>query len=162
MFGKDKETGHAMVANTIRSSTSHCMPNNAAFEGQLVQVIERNEAGDCLCVSRNGKAEMATIDASDIAMFIPMKKNHMNLIVPSNMSVMEEMNWTAMTHEFPDVYTPAVLAFATRENRAPTYADFRAIHKMCSDPDKDVSAMWAFMVLNGEELRKAANSASNF
>jgi hypothetical protein len=157
MFG-EKETGHAMIARPIKGKTSHCWPDNETYEGQLVQVIERNPEGDCLCLAPKGKAGMATIDASDVLFFVPMKKDGTNHIVPANLSLIEEMNWSAMVHQFPEVYNAAVLAFCTRENRCPSYSDFKAIYKMCESPDKDVSAIWAFMVLNHEELRRAANS----
>jgi hypothetical protein len=158
MFGNDKETGHAMIANPIMSKTSHCMPGNEAFEGKLVQVIERNPEGDCLCLEPKGKTGMATIDASDVLFFIPMKKDQGNHLVPTNMTTMEEINWMAMVQTFPGIYNAAVLAFATTGNRVPKYSDYKAVWKLCESPTADVSAIYAFMLLNGEELRRAANA----
>jgi hypothetical protein len=157
MMFSEKQTGNVFVRSTI-SNRSNCMPNNETFAGKICKVLERQQdTGNCLVLAPGGVAGMADLDASDIALYIPMEKSGGNFIVPANLTIIESMNWMAMCHEYSEVYNPAVIWFAGKYDRPPEYKDFRELYKLCSEPNSEISNLWAYMKMNEADLRKIAN-----
>jgi hypothetical protein len=156
MFG-EKNSGFARIANEIKSSGSHCSPNDQVFAGCLVKVIECNKEGDCLCLNENEHGSgMASIDHSDVLLFIPIEKDSSNFLMPSGLGLIQQMNWTAMAHQFPDIFNAAIISFASKNDRIPTHADFKEVYKLCDKPDVETSQM-AHLIL----ITKAAKMYGN-
>ena len=137
MFGNNKVTGFARIAKPLKSKSSICVPNNAAFEGKLVQVIERNPDGDCLCLANEG---MGNIDAVDVDLFIPVEKNITGKLIPTNLSFIEKMNWSALAEMTP-YYNAAYIYFAGINNRNAEANDYKAMYKLCDQPNDAVIAL---------------------
>jgi hypothetical protein len=81
--------GIAMIRKPIINRNQGYMGGIELYEGKLLDVMDRNDAGDCLVMSSAG---LGNILAEDIVEFVPVVKKK-GVIMPSNITILEEFLW---------------------------------------------------------------------
>lgn len=81
--------GYAMIKNPIKNRNRVYMGGIHLYEGKVLNVMDRNDSGDCLVISEAG---MGDVLSEDIQVFVPIKKKH-DVIMPADISVIDEMLW---------------------------------------------------------------------
>jgi len=83
--------GIALISSNIKNKDRVYLPDISQFEGQVVIVMDRNNEGDCLCLSKEGSG-LGDVLSEDVIQFLPVIKKN-GVIMPTNLSFIEQSMW---------------------------------------------------------------------
>ena len=113
--------GIAMISPQVKNRNRIYMGGLDKYEGKVLQVIDRNNDGDCLVLNDNGMGDFL---ASDILCFLPVTKK-MDIVLPVGLSFFEEQLWISKAMQVGiDKFNWAFFNKAVIDQRIPTDLNF--------------------------------------